>query len=65
MISYFNSTIDTIHGAQSKILSTVVTDEVYRKPLQTAIDAGSEFAKTIAKTAHEIADHVTNKVTKK
>ena len=64
MIAYFNSTIDTIQSAQSKVLSTIVTDEALRKPLQTAIDAGADFAKTLAKTAHEITDQVTKTVKK-
>jgi hypothetical protein len=64
MIAYFNSTIDTIQSAQSKVLSTIVTEEAFRKPLQTAIDAGAEFAKTLAKTAHDLTDQVT-KATKK
>jgi hypothetical protein len=64
MIAHFNTAIDTIQGAQSKVLSTVVTDEAYRKPLQSFIDASADFAKTVTKSAFDIADQVT-KVTKK
>lgn len=42
---YANQAIDTIQGAKTVFLKSVVTDETYRAPLQTFVDSQTKFAK--------------------
>ena len=56
MIADFNTAVDAIHSAQTNVLSTVVKEEAYRKPLQSFIDSGTDFIKSGAKTAFDIVD---------
>jgi hypothetical protein len=44
-----NQFIDTFQGAKSTFLKTVVTEEKVRAPLQTFVDAQTEFAKEMVR----------------
>ena len=52
MLSYANSFIDTVHGAKSQFLNTVVTEKSVREPLQAFVDAQTSFAKEVAKISN-------------
>jgi hypothetical protein len=51
MLSYANSFIDTVQGAKTQFLNTVVTEKSVREPLQAFVDAQTKFAKEMAKIA--------------
>jgi len=52
MLSYANSFIDTVQGAKTQFLNTVVTEKSVREPLQAFVDAQTSFAKEVAKISN-------------
>lgn len=50
MLQALNTTIDTISGAKTQFVKTVVQNEEIQKQLQTFIDAQSSFAKAVSKS---------------
>lgn len=50
MLSYINTSIDTISGAKTQFVKTFVQNEAVAKQLQTYVDAQQAFAKTVAKS---------------
>jgi len=54
MLSYANSFIDTVQGAKTQFLNTVVTEKSVREPLQAFVNAQTNFAKEIAKISDSI-----------
>ena len=50
MLSYINTSIDTISGAKTQFVKTFVQNEAVAKSLQTYVDAQQAFAKTVAKS---------------
>ena len=50
MLSYINTSIDTISGAKTQFVKTFVQNEEIAKSLQTYIDAQQSFAKSVAKS---------------
>ena len=59
-----NQAIDTVQNAKSSFLNSVVTDAKYRSPLQSFVDAQTEFAKEMVRIADESIQLVTNEVQK-
>lgn len=59
MLAYATAAIDTIQTAKSQILNTVVPNDTFKKPLQSLIDAQTEFAKAAAKVSYDLYDAVT------
>lgn len=47
MTQIVNNAIDTIAGAKKTFVTTFVTNEELRKPLNTFIDAQTDFAKKV------------------
>jgi hypothetical protein len=64
MLTYANAFIDTIQGAKSQFLNTVVTDKKVREPLQSFVDAQTTFAKEMAKISNTVYTQVTEQVEK-
>ena len=54
MLSYANSFIDTVQGAKTQFLNTVITEKSVREPLQAFVNAQTNFAKEIAKISDSI-----------
>jgi hypothetical protein len=54
MLAYANSFIDTVQGAKTQFLNTVVTDKSVREPLQAFVDAQTTFAKELAKISDKV-----------
>jgi hypothetical protein len=59
-----NQAIDTIQNAKTTFLSNVVTDAKYRAPLQSFVDAQTEFAKEMVRVADESIQLVASEVQK-
>ena len=51
---YANQAIDTIQNAKTAVLSKVVTDEKFRSPLQSFVDAQTNFAKEVVRVTDEL-----------
>lgn len=51
MFAYAETAIETVKTAKSTALKTLVTEESFRKPLQSMIDAEAELAKAAMKAA--------------
>ncbi len=64
MLSYANSFIDTIQGAKTQFLNTVVTDKSAREPLQAFIDAQTKFAKEVVKISDTVYNQTVEQVEK-
>jgi len=64
MLTYANAFIDTIQGAKSQFLNTVVTDKKVREPLQSFVDAQTTFAKEMAKISNTVYGQITEQVEK-
>lgn len=64
MLSYANSFIDTIQGAKTQFLNTVVTEKSVREPLQAFVNAQTNFAKEIAKISDSIYSQTVAQVEK-
>ena len=64
MLSYANSFIDTIQGAKTQFLNTVVTDKSVREPLQAFVDAQTTFAKEVAKISDAVYNQTVSQVEK-
>jgi hypothetical protein len=64
MLTYANAFIDTVQGAKSQFLNTVVTDKKVREPLQSFVDAQTTFAKEMAKISNTVYTQVTEQVEK-
>lgn len=48
MLSLINNSIDTFQGAKTQFVNTFVSNDEFKKPLQTFIDAQTSFAKKVA-----------------
>ena len=64
MLSYANSFIDTIQGAKTQFLNTVVTEKSVREPLQAFVDAQTVFAKEVAKISNTFYNQAVAQVEK-
>ncbi len=64
MLSYANSFIDTIQGAKTTFLNTVVTEKSVREPLQAFVDAQTTFAKEMAKISDTVYNQAVAQVEK-
>lgn len=64
MLSYANSFIDTVQGAKTQFLNTVVTEKSVREPLQAFVNAQTNFAKEIAKISDSIYSQTVAQVEK-
>lgn len=64
MLSYANSFIDTVQGAKTQFLNTVVTEKSVREPLQAFVNAQTTFAKEIAKIFDSVYNQTVEKVEK-
>ena len=53
MLQSINTSIDTVQGAKTAFVNTFVTNEAFKKPLQTYIDSQTSFAKSIAKSTND------------
>jgi len=53
MLQSINTSIDTVQGAKTAFVNTFVTNEAFKKPLQTYIDSQASFAKTVAKSTND------------
>jgi hypothetical protein len=64
MLSYANSFIDTVQGAKTQFLNTVVTEKSVREPLQAFVDAQTSFVKEIAKISDTVYNQTVSQVEK-
>jgi hypothetical protein len=64
MLSYANSFIDTIQGAKTQFLNTVITDKSVREPFQSFINAETTFAKEVAKISDAVYNQTVSQVEK-
>ena len=64
MLSYANSFIDTVQGAKTQFLNTVVTEKSVREPLQAFVDAQTSFVKEIAKISDTVYNQTVSQVGK-
>ena len=64
MLSYANSFIDTVQGAKTQFINTVITDKTAREPLQAFVDAQTIFAKEMAKISSKVYNQFTEQVEK-
>jgi hypothetical protein len=55
--------IDTIQGSKKYFVSTFITDEKIRKPLNAFVDAQTAFTKQIFQSFTEVSKHVTDEAT--
>ena len=53
MLQSINTSIDTVQGVKTAFVNTFVTNETFKKPLQTYIDSQTAFAKSIAKSTND------------
>ena len=51
MITAYNTFVDSIQSMKSQFVNTYVTNEEFKKPLQTYIDAQTTFAKKVGQEA--------------
>lgn len=51
---YANQAIDTFQGAKTAFLNSVVTEDKFRAPLQSFVDAQTSFAKEMVRIGDEI-----------
>lgn len=52
MIQQVNTAIDAVQGVKTSFVNTFVTNEEFKKPLQTFINAQTTFAKKVAAEAN-------------
>jgi len=64
MLAYANSFIDTVQGAKTQFLNTVVTEKTVREPLQAFVDAQTKFAKEVAKISDTVYNQTVAQVEK-
>jgi hypothetical protein len=64
MLLYANSFIDTVQGAKTQFINTVITDKTAREPLQAFVDAQTIFAKEMAKISNKVYSQFTEQVEK-
>jgi hypothetical protein len=64
MLSYANSFIDTIQGAKTQFLNTVITEKSVREPFQAFINAETTFAKEVAKISDTVYNQTVAQVEK-
>ena len=55
--------IDTVQGSKKYFVSTFVTDEKLRKPLNAFVDAQTAFTKQIVKSFVDVSKHITDEAT--
>jgi hypothetical protein len=55
--------IDTVQGSKKYFVSTFITDEKIRKPLNAFVDAQTAFTKQIVKSFTDISKHVADEAT--
>lgn len=55
----FESIVDTVNGAQTKVVETLVTDKKIQGELIKLLDAQAKFAKTSFKNTVELAEIAT------
>ena len=55
--------IDTVQGSKKYFVSTFITDENIRKPLNAFVDAQTVFTKQIFKSFTDISKHVSEEAT--
>jgi hypothetical protein len=55
--------IDTVQGSKKYFVSTFITDEKIRKPLNAFVDAQTVFTKQIFRSFTEISKHITDEAT--
>lgn len=55
--------IDTVQGSKKYFVSTFITDEKIRKPLNAFVDAQTAFTKQIVKSFTDISSYVTEEAT--
>ena len=54
MVTYIHSAIDAVQNAKKTFLTTYVTEESYRKPLEEFVDTQTDFAKQVTQTSWEM-----------
>lgn len=59
-----NQAIDTVQNAKTSFLKSVVTEDKYRAPLQSFVDAQTEFAKEVVRVTDESIQLVASEVQK-
>ena len=52
--------IDTVQGSKKYFVSTFITDENIRKPLNAFVDAQTDFVKQVVKTNQTLAEQALN-----
>jgi hypothetical protein len=55
--------IDTVQNSKKYFVSTFITDEKVRKPLNAFVDAQTAFTKQIFKSYTEVSKYITDEAT--
>lgn len=55
--------IDTVQNSKKYFVTTFITDEKVRKPLNAFVDAQTAFTKQIFKSYTEVSKHITDEAT--
>lgn len=64
MIQFVNSAIDTIQGIKTSFVNSFITQESYKKPALSFIEAQTAFAKASAKSVYDVAEKIGQDVVK-
>lgn len=64
MIQYVNTAIDTIQSIKTSFVNSFITQDAYKKPALSFINAQTEFAKASVKSVYDVATKIGEDVVK-